>query len=239
VAGARGSTSIAANVRARMTARYASESGIDATVAVIEDSLETITDPDARAAFLNRLPDEYSSGKPVVLGEARFLPVVIDVSARLDVNAATEEALRAFFARFADLSRAEMIARDIRTYIELGATLARPDEVYLQRDAQGVFRAVRPLLSLEELRTNRLVPERVLERAAPYLTVDGDGVINRRAASDTVLAAAAGELRDEPSRLLVVSRGWLGGHPLTHEIQAVYAISGSRLVLVRWRERDL
>ena len=43
---------------------------------------------------------------------------------------------------------------------------------------------------------------------------------------------------DEPSRLLVVSRGWLGGHPLSHEIQGVYAITGGELVLLHWRERD-
>ena len=42
-----------------------------------------------------------------------------------------------------------------------------------------------------------------------------------------------------PSRLLIVSRGWLDGHPLTHEIQAVYGIAGPRLYLMTWRERDL
>ncbi|MGH7525756.1 MAG: general secretion pathway protein GspK, partial [Gemmatimonadales bacterium] len=42
-----------------------------------------------------------------------------------------------------------------------------------------------------------------------------------------------------PSRLLLVSRGWLPGHPLTHEIQAAYAVVGQRLVLQSWRERDL
>jgi hypothetical protein len=58
-------------------------------------------------------------------------------------------------------------------------------------------------------------------------------------ASDTVLSAAAGDLRDAPSRILVVSRGWQDGHKLTHEIQAVYALNGPQLTLVRWRERDL
>jgi hypothetical protein len=41
-----------------------------------------------------------------------------------------------------------------------------------------------------------------------------------------------------PTRLLVVSRGWQAGHPLTHEIQAVYAIVGSRLKLQSQLERD-
>jgi general secretion pathway protein K len=42
-----------------------------------------------------------------------------------------------------------------------------------------------------------------------------------------------------PSRVLLVSRGWLAGHPLTHEIQAVYALVGQQLLLRSWRERDL
>jgi hypothetical protein len=78
-----------------------------------------------------------------------------------------------------------------------------------------------------------------VERAAHLLTVDGDGTINRAVASDTVLSVAGGELRDEPSRILVVSRGWQDGQPLTHEIQAVYAVVGNGLTLVRWRERLL
>ena len=41
-----------------------------------------------------------------------------------------------------------------------------------------------------------------------------------------------------PSRLLVISRGWQVGHPLTHEIQAVYAIVGASLKLHSVQERD-
>ena len=42
-----------------------------------------------------------------------------------------------------------------------------------------------------------------------------------------------------PTHFLVVSRGWRAGHPLTHEVQAVYAAMGTRLVLQMWQERDL
>jgi hypothetical protein len=42
-----------------------------------------------------------------------------------------------------------------------------------------------------------------------------------------------------PSRLLVISRGWQQGSPLTHEIQAVYAVTAAQLVLQAWQERDL
>jgi hypothetical protein len=42
-----------------------------------------------------------------------------------------------------------------------------------------------------------------------------------------------------PTRLMLISRGWQEGHPLTHEIQAVYSILGQRLMLQAWWERDL
>ena len=42
-----------------------------------------------------------------------------------------------------------------------------------------------------------------------------------------------------PSRILFLSRGWAQGHPLTHEIQAVYSVAGDHLELESWEERDL
>ena len=42
-----------------------------------------------------------------------------------------------------------------------------------------------------------------------------------------------------PSRLLLVSRGWMPGSPLTHEIQAAYAVVGGQLRLQSWQERGL
>jgi hypothetical protein len=41
-----------------------------------------------------------------------------------------------------------------------------------------------------------------------------------------------------PTRLLVISRGWQTGHPLTHEIRAVYAIVGTGLKLQSLEELD-
>jgi hypothetical protein len=74
---------------------------------------------------------------------------------------------------------------------------------------------------------------------ATWLTVDGDGKINRRAASREVLAAASGSLVDAPSRLLLIARGWQIGHPLSRQIEAVYEVGESGMRLVRWREREL
>ncbi len=60
--------------------------------------------------------------------------------------------------------------------------------------------------------------------------------------------AGGGQLRNLttiPGRILIVSRGWAEGHPLTHEIQAVFQVDGLQLedgpfFRVRyWTERDL
>lgn len=54
-----------------------------------------------------------------------------------------------------------------------------------------------------------------------------------------------GRLQTLPSRLLIISRGWADGHPLTHEIQAVFDLDGlldeegARLEIHHWVERDL
>jgi hypothetical protein len=41
-----------------------------------------------------------------------------------------------------------------------------------------------------------------------------------------------------PTRLMVVSRGWQQGAPLTREIQAVYIVLAGALTLESWEERD-
>lgn len=226
VRSARTSTSIAANARAEIVARAAAESGIEALVASIEDTLFQLAEPSARRDWLNAL-GIAGAGDSVLLGDGRFSVTVVDVNARLDVNASTRSALQVFFSQFTDPGEAASIAAGIRAHIDSGSTGA------------PLPLNVTPVRSLEELRLARLVPDAILTRAAQYLTVDGDGVINSRTASDTVLVAATGELRDEPSRLLLISRGWVSGHPLTCEIQAVYAITGNRLVFSHWRERSL
>jgi hypothetical protein len=228
VRSARTATGIAANARAEVIARAAAESGIEALVAAIEDTLEQLSDPADRRDWLNTFSLQ-PSGDSISIGEGRFSVAIVDVSARLDVNAATQSALQVFFSQFTDPGEAATIAAAIRARIDSGSARTQGSVPSL---------ATTPIRSLDELRLAG-VPDRVLARSVQYLTVDGDGSINSRTASDTVLAAATGELRDEPGRLLLISRGWLSGHPLTSEIQAVYAITGNRLVFSHWRERSL
>jgi len=239
---ARSATGTATNLRARAAGRYAAESGIVFASRTLRSHLQSFSDAEGRQTFLNNLQALGSATGEVALGGARFHLTYVDVNSRLDVNAASEAQLTRFFLFFVGPGEAAGAAAGIREWVggdEYGAdasrryTTSRTDLSFPQMPVS------RPLRTLETLRTITGVREQLAFAAAPYLTVDGDGRINRMTASDTVLAAAAGSLQNEPSRIMIVARGWLAGHPLTHEIQAVYAIEGNSAVLVRWRERDL
>jgi type II secretory pathway component PulK len=228
IAATRSSTDLAVNYRADVVARYAAESGVAYATSAIEAALVGASDESTRAAYLNDLGRLLPNGG-IPLGDARMQVVLIDPGTRLDVNFADESSLATLFGYFTGPVEAETAARRVREY------MSRPRDG--GSGAAPTFGVPRPLESVDELARIPGIPKGLLERAAEFLTVDGDGSLNRMAASDTVLAAARGELRDQPSRLLVVSRGWLDGHPLTHEIQALYAISGGQMTLIKWRER--
>ena len=233
---ARQATGTAINVRARAAARYAAESGVEAAVATLEQGLATNADPIARRTYLDAAVLVPDLGTPQPLGDARFQTVVVDASARLDLNLAGEESLAALFAQLGATDGGRGAAGAIQRW--RGAEGVR-DGVAAEPGATASAPRRRSFRSLDDLlRVPGVSP--VLARAAsPYLTVDGDGRVNRVGAAAPVLAAARGALVDEPTRLILVSRGWLVGSPLTHEIQAVYAVVGDRLAFVRWRERDL
>ncbi len=229
VGGARTSTALASNARARVVARYAAESGITHAVSEIETRLRAV-DSLSSGAYLNTL--ESTSRDSVALGDARFLWTVSDPSARLDVNAAPVANLTQLLSQVGDPGRAAATARAIRRWIERSVPVnagAGPTAA----------RFVTPLRSLDELRDIPGTDTTLLTRAAPWLTIDGDGSVNTTTAPAAVRAAAFGDTRTSPSRLVLIARGWHSGHALTHEIQAVYAISNATLVLVTWRERDL
>ncbi|MSR22512.1 MAG: hypothetical protein EXR92_03045 [Gemmatimonadetes bacterium] len=219
----RSTTAVAANYRARAVARYAAESGVTVAVATLEDSLARAIDAGTRRDYLNHLGRALGTGDQLSLGDGRAAVALIDVGSRLDANTADAESLTTLFSFFTDPLEAANVAAAMRAFIGGDVDTLTPH----------------PLKSLGELTLIPGVPRGLAERASEFLTVDGDGTINSATAPEPVLAAAGGELRDEPSRILVVSRGWLEGHPLTHEIQAVYAVVGSDLTLIRWREGDL
>ena len=221
-AGSRTTSEVTANARARTIARYAAESGIVAATAVLRATLErTSENVTMRRAALNDAAHALGTSAGFAMGDAEVRVVMIDVSARIDVNAAPEEALTALFARAGQARAAADAARAIRRHID-----SIPGQANL-------------FPSLDDVAALPAVGATLIAAAAPWLTVDGDGQVNRATAPPIVLGVARGSLIDEPSRILLIARGWRRGHPLTHEVQAVYAIQGNQLAFVRWQERDL
>jgi len=251
--GARSSAQLAMNRRALATARAMAESGVAAATAFVNDSLAVFAaDTVRRDAFLARLEPSFANSAATVedsIGEGVFAATFVDVSARLDVNAAGVDGmttlLRSVMADGEARALASRIDSRVRgTDVPSDARDERADAIQASKDSLTAtllgrvprLRLRHPFESLDELLLVRGVDENTFAQIAPLLTVDGDGTVNQRAAAPLVLAAATGTLVDRPTRLLCIARGWQRGHPLTREIQAVYDIAPDGLRLVRWRE---
>ncbi len=257
---ARSSGDVVAARRAQATGRAMAESGVTVAVTMIDSALHAlVADSNARDVFLNSL-DENSAAQlglrsPLgaaaqdTVGDGAFAIAIVDVSARLDVNEAGAEGLARFLTAFVSTSEAQALANAVDARVrgtgaaQDAASVARRSRDSLAQALLGrsgdMPRALRPLNSVDELTSVDGFSYALASRLAPFLTVDGDSRINRRTAPREVIAAATGSLVDAPSRLLVISRGWRVGHPLSREIQAVYDVAPDGLHLVRWRERDL
>ncbi len=223
---ARQAAAVVDNRRSQVTARAMAESGVLAARARIESALRDAgseSGPDS--ARVHRVFDALTNGNGALaqdtISEGAFATTVVDISARLDVNTAGAEGLQQLLATVAPPDDARRLAQSIE-----------------DRVRGDTSRVMQPFTSLDELLTVPGMQAAWLDAIAADLTVDGDGRVNRRAASRRVLAAATGTLVDRPSRLLLISRGWRLGHLLTREIQAVFAVNGTELRLVRWREQD-
>jgi len=185
----------------------------------------------------------------VELGGARFGVAALDLNARIDLNRADVATLRGLFGQFTSDARADTVAaalklNPIRRLAELSRVPGIDDSLAL---------AVAPYVTVwsDGLVNINSAPEPVLA-ALPGVAAAAPGIVARReggevfATLDPVhppsmpgVVAAALLVSTAPSRLMLVSRGWQDGHPLTHEIQAVFAIVGRRLVLQSSWERDL
>ncbi len=257
---ARQAASVVDNRRSQATARAMAESGVLAARAHIETRLrEAGADSTQRDRVFDALLAGTGSVVQDTVGDGVFATAVVDVSARLDVNTAGADGLQQLLATVAPPGEARRLAEAIEAHVRgdasvsasgtiSGATSAPTEAMQqrLQRDSvvaamlgrAPASRVMQPFTSLDELLTVPGMQSAWLDALAADLTVDGDGQVNRRAASRRVLAAATGTLVDRPSRVLVIARGWRLEHVLTREIQAVFDVSGAELRLVRWREQD-
>lgn len=252
---ARSSGDLVTARRASATAQSLAASGITAAVAAINDSLRAfVTDTVARDAYLNALDAGVNNGATAIgraksdtLVDGAFAIAIVDVASRLDINNAGEASLEKFLGNFTNAGDARIIARRIAERVR-GDGLANDSAMVARLSRDSTVRALlgqsrlntlvrHPFETLDELSEIPGLDEKLLAQIVPFLTADGEAVVNRRSAPAVVLAAAAGSLTEAPTRLLVISRGWQIGHPLTHEMQAVYDVSPNGLVLVRWRER--
>ena len=255
-ASARTSAGVSRNRQAQAEARAMAESGVLAARVRFEAMLRaTGADSTRREAVFDLLEAQPAAAPPAAppqpwvadtLAGGVFAATIVNVSARLDVNSAGAEGLARLFRTVAPPEVASRLARRIDEAVR-GATAPRvQQEAAAARDSLiGALlgqaappRIMQPIESLDALDALAGEDAGVLARVAEQLTVDGDGRIDRRHASRTVLAAASGSLVDAPTRVLVISRGWAQESPLTREIQAVYAVEGNELRLVRWRERN-
>lgn len=230
--GARHASRLAGNAEATLVARHMAESAIVAARLRVESLLQAAPDSSARLDLLARMeaaPDQgLLAPQPFVadtLDDGVFAAAVVNLADRVDVNADNPSALVSLFRQVTDASSAERMAQRIATRVHslpaddaarAGAMRRRTQDslaaALLGRDR--TMRAVNPFESLDELEAELGGDAPWLARIAHRLTVDGDG------------------------RVLIVARGWKQGHDLTREVQAVYAIEGSELRLLRWRERD-
>ena len=273
---------VAVNVRARVAGRYAAESGLVLASARLDTLLKRATPEDLPFLFKD-LNENLGDLRDVFVGNAQFTIAVEDLSARLDLNEASDDMTSRFLAQFVDQREARLAALSMLDWRDAGDISAlRGAEAAAYERAGSIFRPTnRPIRRVEELSRMLHVGDSLLYRIAPYVTVQGDRTININTAPETVLVALPGLTKETarmfvarrragevftsvnvlyellgrrfaasafflrqraatvPSRLLVISRGWLAGHSLTHEIQAVYSIEGDHLVLRAWQERDL
>lgn len=253
---ARGSADVAFALRASSVSRAMAESGIVASSARIDRLLSTrMQDTLAREAFLQSLGTNTGAAFDAdTLGDGVFSTTIVDVSARLDVHAAGREGWYLLLEQFTNDAEARAAADRIDAHIRglqppIGSAESREQDADRARDslvasllgrgsaaAGGGSR--RTFETLDQLLEVDGVSDELLLRVSPYLTVDGDGNVNRRAAPPQVIAAASGSLVDRPSRILIISRGWMRGGAITREIEAVYDVAADGLRLVRWREQE-
>jgi type II secretory pathway component PulK len=132
----------------------------------------------------------------MVFGDARYALVLRDVGAALNLNEASEEMLRLFFAQGMDMDYAEadQLAQAILDWIdedEIPRINGAEREEYLEDEAL-VLPPNRDFVDVDELRHVRGMTPELYVRAAPHLTLIGEGQININSAPEPVLLAIPG-----------------------------------------------
>ncbi len=230
--GARHASRLTRNAEAAVVSRHMTESAVLAARLRVEAMLRSAPDSASQLALLDRIDTGTDArlGPPPpfvadTLGDGVFAAAVVNLGSRVDVNADNPAVLTALFRHATDAANAERLAQRIVARVHTLPADATTRASALRRRSQDSLAAallgrahaapaLNPFESLDELEAEFGADAPWLAQLAERLTVDGDG------------------------RVLIVARGWQQGRDLTREVQAVYAIEGSELRLLRWRERD-
>jgi hypothetical protein len=187
---------------------------------------------------------------PRLLGGAQCAVAVVDLNARLDLAHSDTTALQGLFAQFVSAGRAAEIVHALQE-----SPVTRFPELARVRGADDAFAlAVAPYVTVgsDGFVNVNTAPEPVLAAIPGIGSTKAQAIIAQRASSPLTstdafrpsggvgqpVSAEGMHLTITPTRLMIVSRGWQLGSPVTHEIQAVYVMLAGRLTLQSWEERE-
>jgi type II secretory pathway component PulK len=247
---ARAESNMLIDVKARAAGRYAAESGILMARTAVQHWVDSTPLPPERAKLFHHLSALNDSLTHIALGGAEFDAAVLDLNARIDLNHSSIGTLQGLFSQFVSNDRATQVAAALKTEpVSRFAELAR---VPGADDALALSVAPYVTIWSDGLVDINTAPEAVLAALPGIGRAVAQRILSRRDAgevftsSDTFRPTSTGPVSAEgfppltvaPTRVMLVSRGWRPGSPITHEIQAVYVIVGDLLVLQNWEERD-
>lgn len=249
LARARTESHMVAMLRSRAVAQYAAESGILATTTALQALLDSADEPADFAPLARHLDTLGRQPPEVATSEGQFAVSVVDLNARLDLVHTDSTVLRALFAEFVSDERAAAIVGALRQVpITRFSELARVPGV---DNALALALAPYVTVSSDGLVNVNSAPEPVLAALPGIGPAKARALVDRRDGGEVFLSTdpfrpAPGTpvpiegavLTIAPTRLMIVSRGWQRGSPLTHEIQAVYVVLAGSLTLQSWEERE-
>ncbi len=186
----------------------------------------------------------------IAIGPEEFDVAIVDLNGRIDLNRASETTLRRFFTEFAPGGRAATIAaalkaQPISRFGELARVPGADDALalavapYVTVWSDGIVdvnAASFPVLAALPGIGPAVAQTIVRRRDGGETFSSADQFRPKTTAPATLEGFAA--MTVAPTRIMIVSRGWLVGSPAVHEIQAVYMLVGRTITLENWEERD-